>query len=75
MFDDILVMKMGTLKEIVPSRKRDHAHVVEDNEPTNKRFRREKDDSNEEHALILALMGTISHGINDCIVIVGHPNT
>ena len=30
-----------------PTRKKSrHAHVVEDEEPTNKRFRREKDDSN-----------------------------
>ena len=33
-------------------KKRHHAHVVKDYEPTNKRFRREKDDSNEENVLI-----------------------
>ena len=30
-------------------KRRHHAHVVEDDEPTNKRFRREKDDSDEEY--------------------------
>ena len=45
-----------------PIRKnRHHAHVVEDNEPTNKRFRREKDDSDEEYVLTSTLKGTISH--------------
>ena len=52
-----------------PSRKkRHHVHIVEDNEPTNKRFKREKDDSNEEYVLISALTGTISHGSNDWLV-------
>ena len=47
------------------SKKRHHAHIVEDNEPTNKRFRREKDDSDEEYVLISTLTCTISHGCND----------
>ena len=46
-------------------KKRHHAHVVEDDEPTNKRFRREKDDSDEEYVLISSLTGIISHGGND----------
>ena len=50
------------------NKKRHHAYVVEDNEPTNKRFRREKDDSDKEYVLISSLIGTISHGSNDWIV-------
>ena len=34
-------------------KKRHHAHTAKDDEPTTKIFRREKDDSNEEYALIL----------------------
>ena len=69
MFDAILVMKRDTLQETVPSgKKRQHAHVAKDYEPTNKRFRREKDDSDEEYVLISALTGTISHGSNDWFV-------
>ena len=49
-------------------KKRHHAHVSEDDEPTNKRFRRENDDSDEEYVLISTLIGTISHGSNDWIV-------
>ena len=49
-------------------KKRHHAHIVEDDEPTNKTFRREKDDSDEEYVLILALTDTISHGSNDWLV-------
>ena len=41
--------------------KRHHAQVVEDNEPTNKRFIREKDDSDEEYVLTAVLTGTLSH--------------
>ena len=41
-------------------KKRHHAHVVEDDEPKNKIFRREKDDSNEEYVLISALTGTLT---------------
>ena len=45
-----------------PIRKeRHHAHVVKDDEPTNKRFRREKDDLDEEYVLTSTLTGTISH--------------
>ena len=49
-------------------KKRHHAHVAKDDEPTNKRFRREKYDSVEEYVLISALTCTISHGSNDCLV-------
>ena len=48
--------------------KKTHAHTAEDNEPTNKRFKREKDDSDEEYVLISTLTGTISHGSNDWLV-------
>ena len=51
--------------------RRHHAHVVEDDEPTNKKFRREKDDSDEEYVLISALIETISHGSNDWLVYSG----
>ena len=45
-----------------PIRKKRHdAHIAKDNEPTNKRFRREKGDSDEEYVLISTLTGTISH--------------
>ena len=47
---------------------RHHAHIVKENEPTNKRFRRENDDSDEEYVLISALTSTISHGSNDWLV-------
>ena len=66
MFDAILVMKRDTLQETIPSgKKRHHAH---DDEPTNKIFRREKDDSDEEYVLISTSNGTISHGSNDWLV-------
>ena len=40
MFDVILVMKRDTWQETVPSRKKRHdAHIAEDDEPTNKRFK------------------------------------
>ena len=55
-------------------KKRHHAYITEDNELTNKRFRRKKDDSNEEYVLISTLTITISHGSNDCLWIVGHLN-
>ena len=47
-----------------------HAHTIEDDEPTNKRFKEERDDSSsdEEYFLILTLTGTISHGSNDWLV-------
>ena len=49
-------------------KKRHHAHNVENDEPTNKRFRIDKDDSDEECVLISTLTAIISHGINDWIV-------
>ena len=42
-------------------KKRYRDHIAEDYEPTNKRFRWEKDDSNEEYVLIIVLTGTLSH--------------
>ena len=52
-----------------PMRKRRHrAHVVEQNELTNKIFRREKDDSDDEYVLISTFTNTISHGRNDLLV-------
>ena len=41
-------------------KKRRHAHIVEEDEPTNKIFIREKDDSDEEYVLTAALTGTLS---------------
>ena len=61
MFDATLVMKKDTLQETVPSGKRGTAHIAEDDEPTNKRFKREKDDSDEEYVLTTTLTSTISH--------------
>ena len=55
-------------KDSFNKKKRHHAHTTEDDEPTNKRLRKEKDDYDEEYVLISALMGTISHGINDWLV-------
>ena len=49
-------------------KRRYHAHIAEDDEPTKKRFKREKNDSNEEYVLISALSGTITHENNDCLV-------
>ena len=50
-------------------KKRHHSHVARNHEPTNKLFRREKDDLDEEYVLISALTsGTISHGRNDWLV-------
>ena len=52
-----------------PTRKtRHHAHVAEDDEPTNKIFKQEKRHSDEEYELISTLTSTISHGINDWIM-------
>ena len=51
--------------------KRHLSHTDKDNELTNKRFRREKNDSNEEYVLLSRLMGTISHGSNDWLVVSG----
>ena len=48
--------------------RRNHAHIAEDDEPTNKRFRREKDDLDEQYVLISALTGTISHESSDWLV-------
>ena len=56
MFDVILVMKREIFQEIVPSeKKRHHSHIAKDDEPTKKRFKREKDDSDEEYALTSTL--------------------
>ena len=47
-----------------------HAHTTEDDEPTNKKFREERDhsSSDEEYVLISAFTSKISHGSNDLIV-------
>ena len=59
----------GHLVRECPIHKRRHdAHIVEDDEPTNKIFKREKDESDEEYVLISALTGTITHGSNDWLV-------
>ena len=42
-------------------KKRHYVHIVEDDEPTNKKFRRGKDNSDEEYVLTSALIGTIFH--------------
>ena len=47
---------------------RHHAHFSEDDEQTNKIFRRDKDDAGEEYVLISTLIGAISHGSNDWLV-------
>ena len=49
-------------------KRRHHAHIVEDDERTNKIFIEEKDDLDEEHVLISALTVTISHRSNDWLV-------
>ena len=46
------------------NKKRHHAHIVEEDEPERKRTR-EDSSSDEEYVLILALIGTITHGSND----------
>ena len=53
--------KKGRLVRDCPIQKRrHHARIVEDDEPTNKRFKRDKDDSDEEYILISAFTGTIT---------------
>ena len=49
-------------------KKRHHAHISEDDEPTKKIFKIEKHDSDEEYVLISALTSTISHGSNDFLM-------
>ena len=61
MFDAILVIKGHFARDYPIRKKRHHAHIVEDNEPTNKRFRREKDDLDEEYVLTSTLTCTISN--------------
>ena len=59
----------GHFERDCPIRKgRHHAHVSNYDEPNNKIFKREKDDSNEEYVLISRLTGTISDKINDRLV-------
>ena len=80
-------MKEDTLQEIVPRirialtrRKETREDIMlmlqKDDEPSTKRIRQESDDSSsdEEYVLISALTGTISHGINDCLIDSGPPN-
>ena len=48
-------------RECTIKKKRHHAHVSEDDEPTNKIFRREKDDLDEEYVVTAPITSTISH--------------
>ena len=52
------------------SKKIHHAHTPEDDEPLRKKAKEESDDSSseEEYVLISALIGNITHGINDWII-------
>ena len=53
------------------SKKRRHnAHAVEDDEPSKKRTRYQSEDSSskDEYVLILALIGNITHGSDDCLI-------
>ena len=48
----------GHLERDCPIQKRrHHAHIAEDDEPTNKIFKQEKDDSDEEYVLTTTLTG------------------
>ena len=59
----------GHLERDCPVHKRrHHAHIVEDDEPTSKRLKQEKNDLDEEYVLISALTGIISHGSNGWLV-------
>ena len=59
----------GNSKNKKGSKRRHHAHAVEDDEPSTKRIRQESDSSSDdEYVLISALMGTISHGSNDWLI-------
>ena len=60
-----LSLNKGSIK--ANKKKRNHAHTVEDDEPTNKRTR-EYSSSDEEYVLILSLTSTIIHGRNDWLV-------
>ena len=53
-------------------KRRHHSHVTEDDEPTNKGFKREKVYSDEEYVLISELTGSISHRRNDWLVDSGY---
>ena len=59
------------------NKKRHHAHGVEDDETSVKRIKQDSDDSSsdEEYVLISSLMGNITHGSNDWLIVVGIPNT
>ena len=52
------------------NKKRHHAHIAENDEPSKKRIKQESDDSSsdENYVLISALTGTITHGSNDCLI-------
>ena len=51
-------------------KRRHHAHAAEDDEPSRKRSRYESEDSSseDEYVLILALIGNITHGSDDCLI-------
>ena len=48
--------------------KRHHSHIVKDDEPTNKIFKQEKNDLDEEYVLISTLVGIITHRSNDWLM-------
>ena len=49
-----------------------HDHIVEDDDPLRKRVKQESED---EYVLISALIGTVTHGSKDALLIVGLPKT
>ena len=52
------------------NKRKHHAHVAEDDEPSTKRIGQEIDDSSseDEYVLIFTLTGTVSHGSNDWLI-------
>ena len=61
MFDATLVMKRDTLQEIVLSGKGDTMLMLPKIMNHKKKFRWEKDDSDEEYVLTATLTGALSH--------------
>ena len=56
--------KSGSRKKKKNSKRRHHAHTAEDDDPPRKRVKQEIEDSSneDEHVLIFALTGTVTHG-------------
>ena len=52
------------------NKRRNHAHAIEDDEPSKKRTRYESENysSDEEYVFISALTGNITHGRNDWLI-------